>query len=48
MNTTYYILLGWLLFVTLVYGYMFYDIHAAQINLREKWHHIYEAITEEE
>lgn len=48
MSIAIYTLLGWLLFVTLVYSYLFYDIHAEEIQLREKLHNLYEAFTEEE
>lgn len=47
MNLTY-ILLTWLIFVALVYAYMFYDIHAKQIALRDKWLRLRDAFTEEE
>ena len=48
MSTLYYILLGWLAFDALVYAYMFYDIHAKEINISQRWHNIIDAITEEE
>ena len=48
MNITTYIILGWLVFLAFVYGYMFYDIHAEQINIREKWNKLVNAFTEEE
>jgi len=42
MNTFTSILIGWLLFVTLVYLHMFYDIH------RDKFIRLRDALTEEE
>ncbi len=47
MNTHHFILYGWLLFVAIVYAYMFYDIHAKEIDIRNKWHRLIEAFTEE-
>lgn len=47
MNPLLYLIL-WLVFVTMVYCYLFYDIHATEINLREKWQRLYYAFTEEE
>ena len=48
MSTYLYILLGWLAFVTLVYAYAFYDIHAEHINIGERWKRVIDAFTEEE
>ncbi len=48
MSSYLYILYGWLLFVAIVYAYMFYDIHAEEIDIRDKWHRLIEAFTEEE
>ena len=41
-------MLGWLAFVVMVYSYMFYDIHAEQIRLHEKWIRLRDVFTEEE
>jgi hypothetical protein len=48
MNTKLIILISWLAFLVVVYAFMFYDIYAAQINIRERWQRIYFAFTEEE
>ena len=48
MNTHLYILLGWLVFVAVVYAYAFYDFHAERIDLGGRWRRLVDAFTEEE
>ena len=48
MNTGLYTLFGWLAFDAVVYAYMFYDMHAEQLDIKGRFHRIAEAITEEE
>ena len=48
MKTHLYILLGWLLFVALVYIYAIYDFYAERINLGARWKRLIDAFTEEE
>lgn len=48
MHIFLYILLGWMVFVGLVYAYLFYDIHAERLNIRQHWKHLIDAFTEEE
>lgn len=43
-----YFLLGWLVFIALVYAYMYYDVHATELQLHDKWIRLRDAITEEE
>lgn len=48
MGTHSYFLLGWLVFLVLVYAHIFYDIHASRIDFRKRWHQLRDAFTEEE
>lgn len=48
MSTLQYILIGWLAFDALVYAYLFYDMHAKELDIRGRASRLFEAITEEE
>lgn len=48
MNIWCYILLGWMVFIGLIYAYLFYDIHIRRINIRQRWKNLVEVFTEEE
>lgn len=48
MNTTLYTIICWAVFLTLLYTYMFYDIYAERIRLRDKWRRVVDTFTEEE
>ena len=48
MNLIIYILLGWFLLVLGVFTHMYLDIHARNINMREKFNKLRDTFTEEE
>ena len=48
MSTLQYILIGWLAFDALVYAYLYYDMHAKELDIRGRARRLFEAITEEE
>lgn len=42
------IALAWLAFDLLVYLYLWYDIHAASLDISGKWQRLKDSLTEEE
>ena len=48
MSTSSYIIIGWLVFLILVYCHVFYDVKASRIDFRKRWRQLRDAFTEEE